>query len=120
VLRVLKAESNLSETTDRAAALLEELRARLKIEPAPPPQETPDDLDRELRAYFSASVLDDIRDRVVQGVVDRIMRAWEEPAAKGSGGGAMEEAVVNRLIDRVLERLGKDSTAQTAPVPGPR
>lgn len=110
---MLKVESNLSETTERAAALLEELRTRLNAEI---PRENTDDLDRELQAYFStpqatppqASVLNEIRDRVVEGVVDRIMRAWEDPTAHRSS--ALEEAVVERLIDRVLDRLGKDPT----------
>ena len=106
---MLKSESNLSETTDRAAALVEELRSRLE-------SRAEEDLDRELQAYFSAasnppekSLLNEIRDRVVEGVVDRIMRAWEEPQSQSSG--AIEEAVVERLIARVLERLGSDSTA---------
>ena len=109
---MLKSESNLSETTDRAAALVEELRSRLEARR----EDGQEELDRELQAYFSAaanppekSLLNEIRDRVVEGVVDRIMRAWEEPQSQSSG--AIEEAVVERLIERVLERLGSDSTA---------
>ena len=127
---MLKTESNLSETTERAAALLQELRLRLNAETprqeTPPPevpvranapvQESPDQLDRELQEYFSAasnhaaegrSVLNEIRDRVVEGVVDRIIRAWEEP--RGQTSGAIEQAVVDRLIERVIEGLGKGS-----------
>jgi hypothetical protein len=119
---VLKAESNLSEVTDRAAALLEQLRSRLSAEP--PPAEAPaqqevladtyDDLDRELQAYFAAgsdrptrSVLNEIRDRVIEGVVDRIIQSWDQP--RGSRSEAIEEAVVDRLIERVLERARKGS-----------
>jgi hypothetical protein len=115
---MLKAESNLGEATERAAALLHELRLRLNPE-TPREEESLDELDRELQAYFSASntsarsgsLLNEIRDRVVEGVVDRIMRAWEEPPGQRSGAaaGAIEGAVLERLIERVLERLGKDS-----------
>jgi hypothetical protein len=124
---VLKTESNLSETTERAAALLQELRLRLNAETphqeTPPPdvpvqadapvRESPEELDRELQAYFSnppaegRSVLNEIRDRVVEGVVDRIIRAWEEP--QGLASGVIEQAVVERLIERVIEGLGKDA-----------
>lgn len=121
---MLKTESNLSETTDRAAALLQELRLRLNAETphreTRPPEihlveESSDQLERELQAYFSTthppaegrSVLNEIRDRVVEGVVDRIIRAWEEP--QGQASGAIGQAVVQRLIERVLEGLGKEA-----------
>jgi hypothetical protein len=118
VLRVLKAESNLSETTNRAAALLEELRSRLNPDSGHR-SETSDELDRELQAYFSGSnfsgsnpsqkgALDEIRDRVIEGVVDRIMRAWQNPQAPRLG--ALEEAVVAKLIERVLEGLATGLT----------
>ncbi len=116
---MLKTESDLSETTERAAALLQELRLRLKGETSRPDlHESSDELERELQAYFSTasyppaegrSMLSEIRDRVVVGVVDRIIRAWEEP--RGLASGAIEEAVVERLIERVLQRLGEESIA---------
>ncbi len=135
---MLKAESNLGEATERAAALLQELRLRLNAEtPRPEARETEslDELDRELQAYFSAAtntpagsvsnktLLNEIRDRVVEGVVDRIMRAWEDPQGQRSGvPGAIEAAVLERLIERVLERLGQDATGSrpTGRGPAPR
>lgn len=122
---MLKTQSSLSEATERAAALLEDLRVRLGAEPPREEiklpnarlDEIPDDLDRELQAYFSAasvsvpansSVSQEIRDRVVEEVADRIIRAWEEPA--GLRPGAIEQAVMERLIERVMARLAKDSS----------
>jgi hypothetical protein len=122
---MLKAESKLGEVTERAAALLEELRLRLNAE-TPREAQSPDELERELQAYFSTasnkspgnkSLLNEIRDRVVEGVVDRIMRSWEEPLAQSSGAtaGALKDDVLQRLIERVFERLEKESAGSSSP-----
>jgi hypothetical protein len=118
-------ESNLGAATERAATKLEELRLRLNTE-TPREAESLDALERELQAYFSTAsrrspggggLLNEIRDRVVEGVVDRIMRAWEEPLEQGSGAtsSALKDDVLQRLIERVFERLENESGGSTDP-----
>jgi len=110
--------SSLTEAAEKAAALLQTLQSRLRgevpvsAEPEPKPAETQpaetkDELDRQLQEYFGAkeqaSVLSDMRERVIEAVVDRILQSWEKP--RGDASGALENAVVERLIAVVLERL---------------
>ena len=118
-----KPESRLIEATERTTAALQGLQARLTREASapvreepreeppreePPREETVEELGRQLEEYFSASVgpsagaLEQIREKVIQGVVDRIFQAWEDPR-----GASIKSQVVQRLIDRVLEDLGQ-------------
>ena len=84
--------------------------------------ETEEDLDRQLQAYFDSvnessrsvpatatstltSVPADIRARVIEGVVERILAEWSHPEQGGAAAAALRREVVERLTDRVLEIL---------------
>jgi hypothetical protein len=84
--------------------------------------ETEEDLERQLQAYFDslnesgqrapavpasspAYKMDDIRARVIDGVVERILEAWSHPEHGGAAGAAIRHEVVERLTDRMLEML---------------
>lgn len=117
--RQTKSESKLSEAADKTAALLQGLQSRLSGEVVPPSavvprEETPEELDRQLREYFVAasgksaaagdtSVMNQIHSRVIDAVVDRILANWE----RGKGGelGALEKQVIDRLAERILDRM---------------
>jgi hypothetical protein len=95
-----KSEPKLTEATRKTAAALAGLQSRL----GPVAAEPNDDLSRELQEYFSAPAPtsaspDDLRERVIDGVVERILRSWDEPELKG--------AVLERLVERVVQRLSK-------------
>ena len=83
-------------------------------------EETSDDLEEQLQHYFnitngkSASSgagaganagpsLETIRDRVIDGVVDKIIREWEQPGSEARA--SLEGEVMERLVRKVLERL---------------
>ena len=57
--------------------------------------------------YFASASLpgapDEIRSRVMEGVVERILRGWQEPGGRLSA--AFKDALVERLIERVLDSL---------------
>jgi hypothetical protein len=106
--RQTKPETKLTEAADKATALLQGLQSRLNSQRA----EAPEDLDRQLREYFvsseassEAGVLDQIRERVIDAVADRILERWE----RGDRGeiGALENQVIDRVAERILERMAK-------------
>lgn len=83
-------------------------------------RETEEDLESQLQAYFeraapdSASgtaaahvsrteILEELRGRVIDGVVNRILAEWTRPGA--SPAGSLGRQVMERLIERVLEQL---------------
>jgi hypothetical protein len=115
----IKTEPKIAEAAEKARALIQELRSRLRLDAVgairEPPEETQDDLERQLQRYFEnaiakdkhglsrASILNEIRARVVDGVVERILREWERP--KDGTSTPLENEVIERLIDRVIERL---------------
>ena len=116
--RQTKSESKLSEAADRTAALLEGLQSRLREAPPVadrPRGETSEDLDRELQEYFGSesgkrpdsvpSVPDEIRDRVIEAVADRILECWGR--GHRSELGALENQVIDRVAERILERMTK-------------
>jgi len=107
--RQTKSESKLSDAADRATAMLHELQSRLSREPTPGPSgESSEDLDRELQEYFVTSdkgVPDQIRDRVIEAVADRILKCWE--SGQRSELGALENQVIDRVAERILERMTK-------------
>lgn len=64
-----------------------------------------EDLERELQKYFSAAAavdVDQIRRRVIDGVVEKLIRDW-------GGAAPLEDEIVNRLVERVLERFTSGS-----------
>jgi hypothetical protein len=83
------------------------------------------ELERQLAAYFARAsapsgtvaasqrdrILDELRQRVIDGVVERILADWTngrlgEPSA-------LRDEVLERLIQRVLLQFGRSSQAQT-------
>ncbi len=109
--RQTKSESKLTEATDRATALLQGLQSRLSAVPAgsaavSPREETPEELDRQLREYFhveSGKFPDQVRERVIEAVADRILQGWER--GDGREFGALEKQVIDRVAERILERM---------------
>jgi len=96
------------------------LQARLTRAPEPPPaEESVDDLEQQLQAYFNhaspatprTKILDELRNRVIDGVVDRILAEWASPKP----GAGLGPEVMERLIERVLEEFGKLAEASKTP-----
>jgi len=113
VARPTKSESKLAEAADKTAALLQGLQSRLNGNAVISREETPDELDRQLREYFvaesgkspsvgDAGVLNQIHNRVIDAVADRILASWENG---GRELGALEKQVIDRLAERILERM---------------
>jgi hypothetical protein len=107
--RQTKPEIKLSEAADKATALLQGLQSRLNNQHAER-SESPEDLDRQLQEYFVASeassevgVLDQIRERVIDAVADRILESWERGNRRELG--ALENQVIDRVAERILERM---------------
>jgi hypothetical protein len=105
--RQTKPETKLTEAADKATALLQGLQSRLNRDAAAGRrEETPEDLDRQLQEYFvasDASVLDQIRERVIDAVADRILESWERGDRRELG--ALENQVIDRVAERILERM---------------
>jgi hypothetical protein len=100
--RQTKSDIKLSEAADKATALLQGLQSRLSVHR----EETPEDLDRQLQEYFVASdttVLDQIRERVIDAVANRILESWERDDHRQLG--ALENQVIDRVAERILERM---------------
>ena len=112
--RPTKSESKLTEAADKTAALLQGLQSRLNGNAAISREETPDELDRQLRDYFvaesgkspnasDAGVMNQIHSRVIDAVADRILASWERGGGRELGG--LEKQVIDRLAERILERM---------------
>ena len=100
-----KSEFKLTEAADRATALLQGLQSRLN-RVSSREEETPEELDRQLREYFvgsDAGMLNQIRDRVIDAVADRILQSWERGDRRELG--ALENQVIDRVAERILERM---------------
>ena len=98
-----RTEPNLTEAAEKASLVIRGLQSRLRQRTLDPVEETPEQLEQQLQQYFArtsaqSGPLGEIRDRVVNGVVDRIFRQWDH-------GSALESDVVERLISRVLDRF---------------
>lgn len=109
--RQTKSESKLAEAADKTAALLQGLQSRLNGNAVISREETSDELDRQLREYFVAEsgkspsdtgVLNQIHSRVIDAVADRILASWENG---GRELGGLEKQVIDRLAERILERM---------------
>lgn len=115
--RQTRSESKLTEAADKATALLQGLQSRLNRDPAPAAvstrDETPEELDQQLREYFvadseklsDAGMLNQIRDRVIEAVADRILQRWE--LGERHELGTLENQVIDRVAERILERMTK-------------
>ncbi len=100
-------EPGLTQAAEKASMVIRGLQARLQQRSLEPQDETAEDLERQLAHYFTKSTppaghlaLNDLRSRVVDGVADRILRHWEQNSA-------IEAAVIERLIERLLARFGE-------------
>ena len=107
----------LTDAAEKTTAILQGLQSRLSreagIRTAQP--EFPDDLGKQLEDYFAATSdpnanpqdpparIEEIRGRVIEEVAERILRAWQEPGGRLSV--AFKDAIVERLIERVLDSL---------------
>ncbi len=107
-----KPATTIVNATARTRSVIENLQARLTaVPPLQSREESVDDLERQLQAYFDratpasprSKLLEELRNRVVDGVVDRILAEWANPG-KASGLGP---EVMERLIERVLEEFGQ-------------
>lgn len=115
--RQTKSELNLTEAADKTAALLQGLQSRLNRNAGPGAavptgEETSEELDRQLQEYFVAEsgkpdmgTLDQIRDRVIDAVADRILERWESGDRRELG--ALQNQVVDRVAERILERMAR-------------
>jgi hypothetical protein len=115
-----KPAATIINATAKTRSVIEGLQARLTRTPEPPPvEESVDDLEQQLQAYFERAapaaprgkILDELRSRVIDGVVDRILAQWANPEL-GSPGAGLGPEVMERLIERVLEEF---STAAESP-----
>src|ERR1700692_2688415 len=97
-----KTQPNLPETAAKTTAVLQTLQSRLNREAAP--AEPADELGEQLQRYFAAANSDqpspavkvptEIRNLVIDGVVDRILRSWGEPNGQIA---AIKSEVVGQL-----------------------
>ena len=108
--RPTKSESKLTEAADKATALLQGLQSRLK---AGNQDESAEDLDRQLREYFVSSdaVPDQIRERIIEAVADRILQSWER--GEGRDLGAVQNQVIDRVAERILQRMTRVNPPQS-------
>ena len=110
-----KKTDKLTEAAEKTTAVLQGLQSRLSREAAgvrSAQPEVPDELGKQLEEYFAATsppgAADDVRSRVLEGVVERILRGWQEPGGRLSA--AFKDALVERLIERVLDAVQKENT----------
>ena len=94
------------------------------------PQETDEELERQLQAYFACAtpaqrktasvvtsgyplLMDELRGRVVDVAADRILTLWlcPEPGMPPAAGLGTE--LIDRLVQRILEQLGKPAGGST-------
>ena len=100
--------------------MIESLQAKLAAEAGARAKnggsESIEDLERQLQAYFERTapsdahasrrsvVLDELRSRVIDRVVDRILADWADPNSP-SARSALAQQVMERLTERLLEEL---------------
>jgi hypothetical protein len=106
----MKPEPGLAEAAEKTRDLIRGLQSRLHVEKPGAGEAAEEDLERQLHDYFErggdardASALGEIRSRVIEGVVEKILRGWEQP--RRGAPTRLQEEVVERLIERVLERM---------------
>jgi hypothetical protein len=83
--------------------------------------ESEEELERQLEAYFArasrspragpggaasrTAILDELRSRVIDGVVDRILEEWASGHSGAGGAAGLGDEVMERLIQRVLQQV---------------
>ncbi len=118
-----KPAATIVNATAKTRSVIEDLQARLtgesraRIPPQPLSQEESlEDLERQLQSYFERApaatasprthMLDELRNRVIDGVVNRILAEWADPQ-RGHAGTGLGQEVMDRLIERVFEEFRK-------------
>ena len=117
---------SLSTATAKTRSAIQDLQNRLvevsQTEPARSSVEdgeTEQDLERQLESYFAhhascertpVSSADELRNRVIDGVVERILSEWASGKQAGAGDPGLRDEVLERLIERVLQQLRSNST----------
>jgi hypothetical protein len=105
----IKTEPDIREAAERTGLLIRGLQNRLADRPA---DESAENLEWELQKYFAAEVgpeiscrfpLNKIRQRVIEGVADKILAGWEW--AQEGNVAPLENEVTDKLIERVFEGL---------------
>ena len=124
-----KTEPSLSEAAEKTERVLRGLQSRLAehaggAAPAAPTasplasavrvqsNDSAENLEWELQRYFEAEMsqslatlppLHMIRERVIEGVTDKVLHGWEW--TQNGKVAPLEKEVIERLVDRVYERL---------------
>jgi hypothetical protein len=112
--RKTKREPNITEAAERTGLLIRGLQSRLLEGGGEVVQEQPGDtaanLEKQLQEYFAcypaedspeSGALNRIRHRVIDGVVERILRGWQEDGKAHQ----FENEVIERLVDGVLDMV---------------
>jgi len=85
-------------------------------------EETEEELERQLQTYFASTIVqtrnapsvanlsrtqihDELRNRVVEGVVHRILAEWARREQELPGSARLGNEIMERLIQRVLEQF---------------
>ena len=88
------------------------------------PLETEEELEKQLQAYFSRvgpasrkgpngiasgrpQLMDELRSRVIDAAAERILAVWSCPKPGMSPAGGLGTELMERLVQRILEQLGK-------------
>ena len=114
--------ANIVDATAKTRSMIESLQAKLAADGGARAKnggsESIEDLERQLQAYFERTapsdghaarrsvVLDELRSRVIDRVVDRILADWADPNS-GSARSALAQQVMERLTERLLDELQK-------------
>jgi hypothetical protein len=114
--------TTLADATAKTRSMIESLQAKLSAEAGVSAKngssESIEDLERQLQSYFERTapsdaqaarrsvVLDELRSRVIDRVVDRILADWADPNSP-SARSALAQQVMERLTERLLEELQK-------------
>ena len=119
--RKTKPEPNLTEAAERTGLLIRGLKSRL-LEGAPEPStdDSTANLEKQLQEYFACwpgeesrinSPLNRIRNRVIDGVAERILRAWQQDGKTHP----FENEVIDRLISGVLDIMAANGNGPGRP-----
>ena len=112
-------QAKLTEASQHGGVSVPPLSAMEAVNPvvASSEPETEADLESQLAAYFAqaccqagvtdGSILEDLRKRVIDGVVQRIVEDWSKPGSPS----AIRDEVLERLIERVLQQFGTSKPA---------
>src|SRR5215469_15834714 len=112
-----KPGATIIDATAKTRSIIENLQARLARDTAAVDhEESIEDLEQQLQAYFARSaadpsrpLLEDLRGRVVEKLVDRILAEWSTSRVSQPDSNPLIQAVMDRLVERVWEEFEKGS-----------